>query len=72
MCEACTKALTDPNTGFQENGCRGCQVRAMSKAPNFIRAAYYDTIPDPEERKQFAQDVTAEWNRRQALRRATT
>lgn len=62
-CHACAEALLEPETGLVYVNCHGCNVRCVSKMPNFAREAMYATIPEAE-RTEFIKAVADEYRRR--------
>jgi hypothetical protein len=69
MCHSCFVAQTDPNSGLYTSDCHGCEVRALSKAPPFIRKPAIEKYPE-EQRQALEDEVRAEYNRRQVVRRS--
>jgi hypothetical protein len=67
-CDACARAVDDPETGLVFSGCLGCEVRSVSQAPAWARTDYYARIEDTEEREAFIEAVRLEYERRQKLR----
>jgi hypothetical protein len=73
-CQPCIAAQTNPNAGLSDHqaGCYGCRVRHFSAEPPFAIRAEYERINDPAELAKFKLDLRAEFDRRQALRKAMT
>lgn len=46
-CWPCTRSLTERHHEYT-SGCRGCQARSLSRAPDFIRDRYLETLPADE------------------------
>lgn len=61
-CPACADAVLEPETGLVYVNCHGCNVRSVSRMPNFARLAVYATMPK-DEQERFADQVGAEYRR---------
>lgn len=66
-CTSCLTAESNPMTGLQTAFCRGCEIRAISNAPRFLREQMLEAISDPSERDQIRAAAGAEYRRRKAL-----
>lgn len=69
-CEACAAAAIDWASGEYRKGCNGCEVRAVSQAPDMGRRAFYAQITDGDERETFIAAVSVEYQRRKRLKAA--
>ena len=64
-CEPCTRALTQRHHEFT-SACRGCMARTLSRAPDFIRDRYLETL-ESDERVAMLEAARAEYRREQLL-----
>jgi len=69
-CPACAAAEGRPFHPVYHSDCGRCEIRSVSQAPRHLREAFYERIADDEERAAFKAAVTAEYQRRLALRQS--
>lgn len=67
-CEPRTRALAVRHHEYT-SGCRGCMARSLSRAPDFIRDRFLETLP-VEERAEMLDAARAEFRREREQERA--